>query len=69
MHIIYLDVTGIESGFEPPFSQMSSMEMSGCKIGPQSLLTCEVWVSGWECVCVWDGEEYVDVWVLVCMWE
>ena len=26
MGISYLDVTGAESGLEPPFSQMSSME-------------------------------------------
>ena len=26
MSITYLDVTGAESGLEPPFSQMSSME-------------------------------------------
>ena len=27
MRITYLDVTSVESGFEPPFSQMSSMEI------------------------------------------
>ena len=56
MRITYLDVTGVESGLEPPFSQMLSMENHIRLTQDSYIVSLFVCLSG-----------HLSVWTSVCL--